>query len=328
MKVTVYSIKTFERKYLEVANAGKHELVFFEQPLSKDTIGLADGSEAICIFTNDDASPENLYELGKLGVKFIATRATGHDNISESHAQALGMQVANVKSYSPYAIAEHAVALMLALNRKLLLADKQVRENNFLLDNLIGFDFNGKKIGILGCGKIGSVVAKIMHGFGCEILVHDQVENSDLIDHYNVQYCSLEHLVKTADIISIHIPLNSDTKYLFNKELIHQMKMGVMLINTGRGGVLDTKAAIEGVIDGRIGYLGLDVYENEKGMFFFDHSKQQEKDPLFAKLLSLNNVFVTGHQAFLTETALQNIADSTIYNLDCFQDNVVSTNAL
>ncbi|MBC7388581.1 MAG: 2-hydroxyacid dehydrogenase [Opitutaceae bacterium] len=328
MKVTIYSIKAFERKYLEVANAGKHELVFFEQPLSKQTISLADGSEAICLFTNDDACPENLYELGKLGVKFIATRATGYDNISVSHAQALGMQVAHVKSYSPYAIAEHAVALMLALNRKLLLADKQVKENNFLLDNLIGFDFNGKKIGILGCGKIGSVVAKIMHGFGCEILVHDQVENQDLIAQYNVQYCTLEQLIKTVDIISIHIPLNSVTKYLFNKELIQKLKPGVMLINTGRGGVLDTKAAIEGVENGQIGYLGLDVYENEKGMFFFDHSKDQTKDPIFAKLLSLENVIVTGHQAFLTETALQNIADSTIYNLDCFQDNVLSSNIL
>ena len=216
--------------------------------------------------------------------------------------------------------------MMMALNRKLISANKNVHENNFLLDDLIGFDFNGKKAGIIGCGKIGAIVAKIMHGFGCEILIHDIIEDENLKKELKVKYCTLEQLVSEADIISIHVPLNEETKYLIDQDLIAKMKSGVMIINTGRGGVLNTLDAIEGLESGKIGYLGLDVYEKEKGMFFFDHSKNKVNDPVFNKIINLPNVLVTGHQAFLTETALQNIASATIANLDCWEKGVVAPN--
>lgn len=328
MKVAVYSAKPFEIKYLEEANAGQHTLVYIPEALSMASLHWAKGCQAISTFTNDDASAEVLQTLHQEGIRYIATRATGYDNIALSQARSLGMQAANVREYSPYAIAEHAVALMLSLNRKLTKAHQKAQQFDFLLDDLIGFDMHGKTVGILGCGKIGAVVAKILHGFGCKLLIHDPVEQPDLVQRYQATYCSLPQLAQKSDIISIHVPLNEHTKYLINSPLIAQMKRGVMLVNTGRGGVVNTRDVLGALQTGQIGYLGLDVYEYEKGVFFFDRSTDGFQDSLLTELLQLPNVLITGHQAFLTETALRNIAEATVQSFDQWAKGEKSANEL
>ncbi len=328
MKVSVFSTKPFEKVYLDQANAGRHHITYFTEPLSIDTVHLAANDEAISVFTNDDCSPEVLQKLKETGVKHIAIRSTGHDFIDETIAASLNISAANVPAYSPYSIAEHAVALMLALNRKLIWANHNVKEYNFLLNDLIGFDMNGKTVGIIGCGNIGAVLAKILNGFGCRLLIYDLKENEALKSSYNARYCSLEELASNSDIISIHVPLNLGTKHLINDELISKMKKNMMLINTGRGAVIDTDAVIRGLESGIIGYLGIDVYEKEKPLFFADHSNDIPADPTFSRLLSFKNVLITGHQAFLTKNALKNIADTTIFNLDCWQKGEYSPNEL
>jgi D-lactate dehydrogenase len=321
MKVTVFSTKEFEKKYLLASSNEKHQVIFKEEALSSETAGLAKGSDAVSIFVNDDASAPVLDKLQKTGIKYIAIRAAGYDQVNVSHAKKLGIKTANVPGYSPFSIAEHAIALMLALNRKIVRADKKVRDFNFALDDLIGFDMNGKTVGIIGLGKIGGIVAKILHGFGCKILGFDIYKDEELINKYGVEYCNMETLASRSDIITIHAPLNESTKYLINKTLINQMKEGVMLINTGRGGIINTRDVIDGLVTGKVGYLGLDVYENEKGLFFYNHSDEVPTDEMLKRLYSFPNVLVTGHQAFLTETALKNISDITINNLDCWQKN-------
>jgi D-lactate dehydrogenase len=328
MKVAVYSTKKFERSFLEKSNAGKHELLFLDKALSKESCNLSEGCQAVSIFTNDDACAEVLETLAKSTIKFIATRAAGYDNIDVKKASSLSLQVANVPEYSPYSIAEHTIAMIQALNRKVVLADKKVKEYNFCLDELIGYDLNGKTVGIIGLGKIGGILAKILNGFGCNVLAYDIQENLEYVNKYGVQYVSLENLCKQSDIISLHAPLNEQTKYMINKDSIKLMKKGVMIINTGRGGLLNTIDAIDALKSNQIGYLGLDVYEKEKGMFFYDHSTDIPQDDLFARLLTFKNVLITGHQAFLTENALKNIADTTIYNLDCFAKGINSNNEL
>jgi D-lactate dehydrogenase len=316
MKVTVFSTKNFEISSLERANNNKHELRFISKSLSHETVHLADNSEAICIFPNDDASSSVLEELKRMNISYVANRAAGYDHIDISKANELNIRVANVPAYSPHSVAEHAAALILSLNRKIIVADHKVKDYNFSLDGLIGFDLNGKTAGIIGLGKIGSVLAKILNGFGCKILAYDLYQDEELASKYNITYCDLDELCRKSDIISIHAPLTPSTKYIINKRSIDLMKQDVMIINTSRGALLKTEDAIEGLKSGKIGYLGLDVYEKEKGMFFYDHSHETMQDDLFARLLSFRNVIVTGHQAFLTENALKNIADTTIENLD------------
>lgn len=328
MKVAVYSTKPYERTYLEKANRNKHELVFIESALSAATVDLAKGCTAASIFTNDDAGAETLRALAEININAIATRAAGFDNIDITEANKLGIQIANVPEYSPYAIAEHTVAMIMAMNRKLIQADKQVKSFDFRLDNLIGFDLNGKTVGIIGLGKIGRIVAKILHGFGCKLLGYDLHENKDLVASYGMEYLSLGKLCKQADIITLHAPLNKDTHYLINSENIALMKKGVMIVNTGRGALINTADAVKGIKTGKIGYLGMDVYEKEKGLFFVDRRESIPNDPVFAELLTLENVLITGHQAFLTETALGNISDTTLYNIDCFAKGERSLHAL
>ena len=243
-------------------------------------------------------------------------------------AAELDMKVARVPAYSPYAIAEHTMALILALNRKLIKAHNRVREQNFSLNGLTGFDLNGKTVGVIGTGKIGSVLVKILHGFGCNILAQDVNEDQNLINTYGVIYTDCETLCKHADIISLHVPLNASTKHLIDAKHISLMKTGVMLINTSRGGLVDTKAVIEGLKTKKIGYFGMDVYEEEEGLFFEDHSDDILQDDVIARLMTFNNVLITSHQAFLTETALTNIAETTIYNLDCFDKEILSGNEI
>ena len=318
MLVTVFSAHAFEQPYFTQAAHGQHELRFVAAPLGPGTAAQAQGSQAVVIFTNDDASAPVLEQLHAAGVRYVAIRAAGHDQVDLPAARRLGLRVASVPEYSPYAIAEHTVALILALNRRLRQADQQLRAYDFRLDNLVGFDLHGKTVGIIGLGRIGGVVARILHGFGCQLLGYDVAPDAALGPELGLAYTTLEDLCARADIITLHAPLNAHTQHLVNSELLARMKPGVMLINAGRGGELDTRAALGALRSGQLGYLGLDVYEHEKGLFFDDHSADAPRDELFAQLLAEPNVLITGHQGFLTREALTNIADATIASLGCW----------
>lgn len=318
MKALVYSAQDFEKEPILAANNNKHDIRFADVSLNEDTAGLTSGVEAVVIFVNDDASAKVIAKLASFGVKNIALRSAGYNNVDIICAKELGIRVARVPAYSPFAVAEHAVALMLALNRKLIRANNRVHELNFSLNGLTGFDMNGKTAGIAGTGKIGQCMARILHGFGCRILAYDRYEDHSLKETYAVKYTTREQLFAESDIISLHLPLLPETKYFVNAESIKQMKTGVMLINTSRGALIQTKDVIQGLKSGKIGYLGLDVYEEEAKLFFYDHSEDILQDDVISRLLTFKNVLVTSHQGFLTDTALKNIADSTVYNLDCF----------
>lgn len=328
MKTLVYSIHGFDKPFLERAAQGKYELVFTEQPLNKTTAHLANGFDAVALFTSDNASAEVLSELSDYGVKFIALRSVGYDHVDLEKAKSLGIKVANVPAYSPYAIAEHAVALLMVLNRKILLSQQLMNENDFRLDQLIGFDLHGKTVGIVGTGKIGAAFAKIMHGFGCKLIGYDIEENQELIHQTNITYASLEELCNSSDVISVNCPLNTATKYMFNKKIFAQMKKGVVFINTARGGIVNTLDLMDALDKDIVAAAGLDVYEYEKPIFFHDHKGSQINDELFQKLRSYPNVLITGHQAFLTNEALQGIAGTTIANLDAWSHDGISKNEL
>ena len=259
---------------------------------------------------------------------YIAIRASGYDNIDIQAANALGIRVANVPDYSPNAVAEHAVALMLALNRKLTTANAQVHQQNFSLDHLVGFDLNKKKVGIIGTGRIGSVVARIMHGFGCTLLAYDARRDQNLENKYNVFYTGLNTISSMCDIITIHLPLNEHTHYLIDRKLIQSMKRGVMLINTSRGAIIKTQDVIDGLITGQIGYFGTDVYEYEKGIFLHDHTGETLNDTMLKKLMNFSNVLVTPHQAFATHEALTNISLTTFQNLIAWMHGKPATNEI
>lgn len=326
MKTILYSVKDFERNYLLRANRMNHELTLLEQDLNESSAVLALGHQAAVIFAGDDASARVVEKLHEVGVKYIALRSVGYDNVDIKKAEDLGIAVANVPEYSPYAIAEHAVALILALNRKLILAHSQVQIHNFTVSKLVGFDLHKKTVGLVGTGHIGGVTASILHGFGCRLLGYDIKENNKLSEQYGLQYVDLKTLCRESDIISLHTPLNTATKYLINKDLIDEMKHGVMLINTARGALMNTQYVIEALESGKIGYLGTDVYEKEKGIFFYDYSDNRIQDEMLKKLMSFPNVIVTPHQAFATQEALTNIADTTFFNLDCWMQHKQSDN--
>lgn len=315
MKVVVYDAHDFETKYLEEVNKYGFEVELLTIGLTQKTAILANGADAIAIFGNDDASAPVLEELHSYGVKYIALRSAGYNHINIPKAQELGMKVANVPAYSPYSVAEHSIALIMALNRKLIRANSRVRELNFSLSGLVGFDMNGKTVGIIGTGKIGSVLAKILNGFGCNLLGYDIKPNEELVSNYNLKYVEKEDLFKNSDIIVLLAPLNPSTKYIINEESIAMMKDGVILINTSRGGLVDTKALIKALKNGKFGSVGLDVYELEQGLFFHDYSDTIVQDDMIARLLTFPNVLVTSHQAFLTSNALQGIAETTYLNL-------------
>lgn len=328
MKTLFYSTRDFEKKYLTNANNTAHDIVYSMEPLTLATVQIANGFDAIVIFTSDDASAEVLKALQLIGIQYIAIRATGHDNIDIQVANLLGIKIANVPNYSPYAIAEHAVALLLALARKINISSKQMQQYNFTIDNLVGFNMHGKTVGIIGVGKIGGIFAKIMHGFGCTILGCDIVENKDLTTLYGLQYVNLKTLCAKCNIISIHTGLTPDTKYLINTSCINLMQQGTILINTGRGACVNTTDVITGLENGKLGYYAADVYEYEKGVFFNDFSNTTIKDEMLLKLLSMPNVIITPHQAFATQEALTDIANSIFYTLDCWSKNETSKNEL
>lgn len=315
MKVLAYSIHGFDRPTLELAANNKHDLVCTTEQLNSNTVNLSAGFDAVALFTSDNAGAEVLEQLGKRRVKFIALRSVGYEHVDLAAAKSLGIKVANVPEYSPYAIAEHAVALLLALNRKLYASQLLMQMQDFRLDSLVGFDLHGKTVGIIGTGRIGFAFAKIMHGFGCSLLGFDPIEDPSA-QNIQLRYCSLDELLEKSDVVSLNCPLNENTKHLISNKQFEKMKDGAILVNTARGGIVNTEALIQNLESGKISGACLDVYEYEKGLFFNDHRTTILKDPLYSRLRSFPNVIITGHQAFLTHEALNGIAKVTIQNID------------
>ncbi len=328
MKTAFYSFHKFETPYFEKLNSDKGKFHYFDLPLSVETAQLSAGFDAVSLFVNDDASAPVLEILHANGVRFIALRSAGYNNVDMAKAKELGIRVARVPAYSPFSVAEHAVALMLALNRKLIRSHFRIMEQNFSLDGLTGFDMNGKTVGIAGTGEIGKVIVRILHGFGCQLLAYDKIEDEEIKQKYQVEYVDFESLCKKSDIISLHLPLNEESKYLINNSTLDQMKDGVMLINTSRGALVNTIDVVQALKRGRVGYFGMDVYEEEDGLFFEDHSENILQDDTIARLMTFQNVLITSHQGFLTETSLRNIAKTTSYNLDCFEQMKNSENEI
>ena len=321
MKVAVFSAKPYDKKFLQQANQKhNHELKFFTPNLNSETVDLATGFEAVCVFVNDRLDANIINTLHKKGIRLIALRCAGYDNVDLDAAQELGMVVVRVPAYSPYAVAEHAIALILTLNRKIHRAYNRAREGNFALNGLLGFDLHGRTVGIIGTGKIGRLAGKILHGFGCRVLAYDLYPNEEFAHNYG-EYVALEKLLQQSDIISLHCPLTEQTHHLIDDKAISIMKTGVMLVNTSRGGLIDTQAVIKGLKSKQIGYLALDVYEQESNIFFEDMSGEIIQDDLFERLLTFPNVIITGHQAFFTVDALTNIAQTTLSNITEIEQN-------
>jgi D-lactate dehydrogenase len=328
MRVAVFNTKSYDQQFLTNANQSyHHELVFLSPQLDRDTAKLAEGFPAVCVFINDQLDRETLSRLHQGGTELIATRSAGFNHIDLASAKELGMTVVRVPAYSPYAVAEHTIGLILTLNRKIHRAFNRVRESNFSIEGLMGFDLHGSTVGIIGTGKIGSLVAKILHGFGCKLLAYDIYQNPDCLQ-LGVQYLPLQELLPLSDIVTLHCPLTPDSHHLINADSIEQMKRGVMLINTSRGGLVDTNAVIQGLKSGQIGYLGLDVYEQEADLFFEDLSNVVIQDDVFQRLLTFPNVVITGHQAFFTREALTNIANTTLSNITEYENNKSCVNQL
>ncbi len=328
MKITIYSSQPYDRKYFLEANKNfGHQLIFHEARLEPNTVELARGSDAVCAFVNDDIGEITIEALKAIGVPMIAMRCAGYNNVDLRIADKLGIHVVRVPAYSPYAVAEHTVALMLSLNRKIHRAYSRVRDGNFCLQGLTGFDMHGKTVGIIGTGRIGSIVTDILQGFGCNVLAFDTIE-SEVLKSKGVQYLPLNDLLAQVDIISFHCPLTPETFHLINEESLALMKDGVMIINTSRGAIVDASAAIKGLKSGKIAHLGLDVYEQEGDLFFHDLSDTIIRDDVFERLLTFPNVLVTGHQGFFTEEALVNIANTTLENIACYGDDKPLQNVL
>lgn len=315
MRTAFFSAKAYDQKSFSEANGSYgHELTFFEPRLTAETVALAERFEAVCVFINDDLGAETLQALHQGGTRLIALRCAGFNNVDLAMAQSLGIQVVRVPAYSPYAVAEHAVGLVMVLNRKLYRAYNRVRDDNFALDGLLGFDLYGKTVGVVGTGKIGQCFAQIMKGFGCQILAYDIQQNPACLA-LGATYVELDRLLAQSDVVSLHCPLMPSTHHLMNRETFGQLKPGAMLINTSRGGLIDTPSAIDALKSGKLGYLGIDVYENEGSLFFQDLSDSVIQDDTFQLLQSFSNVVITAHQAFFTREALGNIAQTTLSNM-------------
>lgn len=326
MRVAVFSTKSYDRQFLAQLE-DRHEMRYIEPRLDRMTAPLAAGCEAACLFVNDKADRQALEGLAEAGVNHLALRSAGFNHVDLEAAKELGMRVARVPGYSPFAVAEHAVALILALDRRIHRAYARVREGNFSLEGLLGFDLRLRTVGIVGTGKIGHAVATILRGFGCRLLAYDVQQNPDCLS-LGVEYVDLDRLFSESDVITLHCPLTPDTYHMIDGPAIARMKPGVMIINTSRGALVDTPAAIEGLKSHRIGHLGLDVYEEEGDLFFEDQSDRVITDDVFSRLLTFPNVIVTGHQAFFTQNALSEIARVTGENLDAFEAGGASRNDL
>ncbi len=318
-QVAIFSTKSYDREFLDIANVSNaHDLTYFEPRLSLDTVRLITGQTAVCVFVNDELDAETLSALKQVGIELIALRCAGFNNVDLKAAALLEIAVAHVPTYSPHAVAEHTVAMMLTLIRKTHRAYNRVREGNMSLEGLLGFNLKGKFIGIVGTGNIGRTVAEILHGFGCKLLAFDRYPDPDNMP-VPVDFVPLKDLFAASDIITFHCPLTPETHHLINHAAIEAMKPGVVLINTSRGAVVDSAALISGLKSDKIGALGLDVYEEEADFFFEDISNRGIQDDVFARLITFPNVLITGHQGFFTREAMIAIAETTIANINAFE---------
>lgn len=319
MRVAISSCQRYDRDSLAAANVCLgHELVFFEERLTAQSVLLFAGHEVVCCFVNDQLDEAVLRVLAAHGTRLVALRCAGFNNVDVLAAARLGIRIVRVPAYSPRSVAEHTLALILTLNRKTYRAYNRVRDGNFSLQGLLGFELCGRTVGIIGTGRIGQGVAQILRGFGCRLLAHDPVPNQECLA-LGVSYVNLDELYRNSDIITIHCPLNQQTRHLIDAPALAKMKQGVMLINTSRGAVVDTTAVIAALKTGQVGYLGLDVYEQEGDLFFRDLSSQVIQDDVFERLLTFPNVLITGHQGFFTVEALHNIAQTTLENISHFE---------
>lgn len=328
MRVAFFSTHGFDREFFDAANQRRgHDLHYLEARLAPATCALADGFPAVCAFVNDDLGAGVLGRLRDGGTRLLALRSAGFNHVDLEAARALGFTVARVPAYSPHAVAEHTVAIILALNRKIYRAYARVREGNFALDGLLGFDLHGRTAGVVGTGKIGAVVGRILDGFGCRVLANDVAPNPECAAA-GVRYVPLDELWSASDIVTLHAPLTPATRHLVDAQAIARMKRDVMIVNTSRGALVDTRAVVAGLKSGHIGYLGLDVYEEEEHLFFRDLSAEVIQDDVFARLLTFPNVIITAHQAFFTREALTAIAETTLGNVDAFERGEPSGNEI
>lgn len=324
MRIAFFNTKRYEKQPFEAANQGAgHEILWIDLPLRAETADLAKGCEAVCVFVNDQVDAAAIARLQQAGVRLVATRSAGYNHIDIPAAHAAGLTVVRVPAYSPYAVAEHTIALMLSLNRHVHRAYSRVRDGNFSLDGLLGFDMHGKTVGLIGLGKIGACTARILHGMGCRVRGHDPLSTVD-----NVTPATLEQLLAESDIVSLHCPLTAETKHLIDALALTQMKRGAMLINTSRGALVDTLAVIDALKSGQLGWLGIDVYEEEGELFFSDLSETVIQDDVFSRLLTFPNVLVTGHQAFFTAEALAAIAAVTMRNVSEYEKSGSCSNVI
>jgi len=319
MKIAFFSTQPYDKEYFERYNK-QHEILFFETRLNEQTANLARGCNAVCAFVNDQLNKGVLNTLKEMGIKIIAQRCAGFNNVDVVAAAENNITVVRVPAYSPHAVAEHALALIMTLNRKTHKAYNRVREGNFSLDRLTGFDLYGKTVGVIGTGKIGQCFARIMQGLGCKVLSFDIVVNKEL-EALGIKYLTLQEVLQQSDILSLHCPLTEQTKHLINSDTLEIMQNGAMLINTSRGGLVDTKAVITALKNGKLGYLGLDVYEQEEKLFFHDLNENIITDDVLIRLLGFPNVLITSHQGFLTDEALTQIAIVTLQNLTDFEEH-------
>jgi len=318
MKIAFFNTKPYDRHYFDRANqAHGHTLVYHESHLREATVNLVSDEQVVCCFINDSLNAEILAALQAKGVRLIALRSAGFNHVDMNAARQLALPVVRVPAYSPYAVAEHTAGLLLALNRRLHRAYNRVREGDFSINGLMGFDLHGKTVGIVGCGKIGLAFLRIMQGFGCKLLVHDLQANPEAVA-LGASFLPLAEVLAGADIVSLHCPLSPDTWHLINAVTLAQMKPGVTLLNTSRGKLLDTLAVIHALKSGHIGLLGLDVYEEEEAIFFENLSDSVIHDDVFARLMTFHNVLITSHQAFFTDEAVSAIAATTLGNISAF----------
>lgn len=326
MKIAFFSTQPYDREYFVRYNK-HHTIVFFDAQLNEQTVNLASGCDAVCVFVNDRLDEEVIQALAKTGIKIIALRCAGFNNVDLTAAKENAIAVVRVPAYSPHAVAEHALALIMTLNRKTHKAYNRVREGNFALNRLTGFDLYGKTVGIIGTGKIGQCFAHIMLGLGCRVLAFDLIANKQL-EEDGVEYLPILELLQQSQVVSLHCPLTEQTKHLINKQTLNVMQRGAMLINTSRGGLIDTPAAIDALKTGQLGYLGIDVYEQEEKLFFHDLSENIIEDDTIMRLMSFPNVLITAHQGFLTDEALTQIALVTLKNLDDFRKSAIGENRI
>lgn len=315
MKVAFYDTKPYDKRYFSQFGEGKLQLLFHDFRLNAQNAATAQGMDAVCVFVNDRLDGHCLDKLGEHGVKVVALRCAGFNNVDLNEAKKLGMRVVRVPAYSPHAVAEHAVALLLTLNRKIHRAFNRVREHNFALNGLVGFDLAGKTAGIVGTGKIGKIAAEIFRGFGMQVLGYDPYPSPEWAASKGVQYRGFEELLRESDVISLHLPLTPETVHLLNAETFALVKPGAHLVNTSRGKLVHTPSLIEALKSGKLGGVALDVYEEEEGVFFEDLSETVLQDDVLSRLLTFPNVLVTSHQGFLTQEALSEIARVTTTNL-------------